>query len=75
MNINMALLVAPLLLAGLLSASSPRAEKGGTNVVVLLADDLGFGDPHYQGGRAETRSSSTASTVVARCAPRHGRPY
>eukprot|EP00035_Acanthoeca_spectabilis_P014832 m.290407 g.290407 ORF g.290407 m.290407 type:complete len:72 (-) comp16228_c0_seq9:7251-7466(-) len=26
----------------------------GTNVVILLADDLGFGDPGFQGGRAIT---------------------
>lgn len=44
----------PLLVALLLASHAEKVKAGRTNVVVLLADDLGFGDPGYQGGRAKT---------------------
>ena len=52
------LMLVALLLAGLglpvASHAEIKVKAGRTNVVVLLADDLGFGDPGYQGGRAKT---------------------
>ena len=35
-------------------AAPPARPPKDTNFLILLADDLGFGDPGYQGGRALT---------------------
>ena len=42
------------ILVSLAAWTASCATNGKTNVVMLLADDLGFGDPGYQGGRAKT---------------------
>ena len=47
-----------LLLLGLLTLSVPCSTKGGItelpNIVFMMADDMGYGDVHYNGGPAHT---------------------
>ena len=48
-------------------AGTALGGDAGTNVVILLADDLGYGDPGYQGGFAHTPhldAMSTASSTI-----------
>ncbi|MCX7050200.1 MAG: sulfatase-like hydrolase/transferase [Candidatus Sumerlaeota bacterium] len=74
------LLIASLLLASLslLRAAEPAKPPAKPNIVIILADDMGYSDPGYMGGEARTphldRLSREGVTFLncfnnAKCAP------
>src|SRR5271167_898677 len=59
-----------------------KAPEGAPNVLIVLLDDMGFGQSSAFGGpinmptvtRSPTRVFVTMSSIQRRCARRHGRP-